>query len=488
GGARIANASWGAPSGGEYDSLAQEFDRLVRDARPDLPGNQELPYVVAAGNQTPGVTALLSPATAKNVITVGASESVRPYPTSIGNPTGADGCGTPNTEADDPQQIPSWSLGGPTADGRRKPDLVAPGTHVMGARSQLSPPDWIGDAICGDEDGDETDPLTIASSGTSHAAPVVAGLAAIAREALVRGGGAPPSPALLKAMLIGGAQPLPGLWPGGRQGFGLARLRGADPRGRWLRDQQDLLTEAGQSVSWTVTPADTGAPLAITLAWTDAPGLTVGAPWVNDLDLEVEAGGRLYRGNGLQNGVSVPDAAPERKDNVETVVLPAGTGPVTVRVRAANLPGNGVPGNADATDQDFALATTGTGIGAIEPVRQSVPAPPAAVPAPAPPAPPAPTAAAKPRLSVVGPSTKRCLSRRVIRLRLRPAPGVKLLSARITLRGHRAVRLTATRATTSVSLRGLPRGRFTLRITARTADGRTITLRRTYRTCAPKRR
>jgi hypothetical protein len=39
-----------------------------------------------------------------------------------------------------------------------------------------------------------------------------------------------------------------------------------------------------------------------------------------------------------------------------------------------------------------------------------------------------------------------------------------------------------------VSLRGLPRGRFTLRITARTADGRTITLRRTYRTCAPKRR
>jgi hypothetical protein len=490
GGARIANASWGAPSGGEYDSLAQEIDRLVRDARPDLPGNQELPYVVAAGNASASITALLSPGTAKNVITVGASESVRPFPTSPGNPTGSDGCGTPNGDADDALQVPSWSLGGPTADGRLKPELVAPGTHVMGARSQLTPPDWIGDAVCGDEGFDETDPLTIASSGTSHAAPVVAGLAAIAREALVRGGAAPPSPALLKAMLVGAAQPLPGSWPGGRQGFGLARLRGADPRGRWLRDQQDLLTETGQSVSWTITPADPGAPLAVTLAWTDAPGLTVGAPWVNDLDLEVEAGGRLYRGNGFQNGVSVPDAPADRRDNVETVLLPAGSGPVTVRVRAANLPGNGVPGNPDATDQDFALATTGTAIGTIEPVRQAQPP----APAPAAPAPPAPApapkpAARRPALRVVGlPSTQRCLSRRVIRLRLRPAPGVQLLSARITLRGHRAVRLPATRATTSVSLRGLPRGRFTLRISVRTADGRTITLRRTYRTCTPKRR
>ena len=137
-----------------------------------------------------------------------------------------------------------------------KPDLVAPATHVMGPRSQL-----LGRRLDRRRDlrrpdrRRETDPLTIASSGTSHAAPVVAGLAAVAREAMTRSGGTPPSPALLKAMLVGGAQRLPGAFPGGQQGFGLVRLRGADPRGRWLRDQQDLLSESGQTVSWTVTPS-----------------------------------------------------------------------------------------------------------------------------------------------------------------------------------------------------------------------------------------
>ena len=286
-------------------------------------------------------------------------------------------------------------------------------------------------------------------------------------------------------MLVGGAQRLPGTYPGGQQGFGLVRLRGADPRGRLLRDQQDLLTETGQSYSWSVTPSDPASPLAITLAWTDAPGLTIAHPWVNDLDLEVVAGGRTYRGNGFQNGVSVPDTAPDTRDNVETIVLPAGTGPVLIRVRAANIAGDGVPGNGDATDQDFALATTGTPIGAVEPERQSNPP----VTQPAPPA-TTPVPVAKTALKVGGlPLTRRCLSRRVIRLRLGATPaGTKLVSARITVRGHRAVQLSGRRTTARVSLRGLPRGRFTLRITARTADGRTLKLSRVYRTCAKKRR
>jgi hypothetical protein len=41
---------------------------------------------------------------------------------------------------------------------------------------------------------------------------------------------------------------------------------------------------------------------------------------------------------------------------VESVFLPAGTaGAFTVTVRATNIAGDGVPGNADTTDQDFAL-------------------------------------------------------------------------------------------------------------------------------------
>src|SRR6185295_3769817 len=44
------------------------------------------------------------------------------------------------------------------------------------------------------------------------------------------------------------------------------------------------------------------------------------------------------------------------KNNVESVFLPAGTtGDFTVTVRASNLAGDGVPGNGDPTDQDFAL-------------------------------------------------------------------------------------------------------------------------------------
>ena len=39
-----------------------------------------------------------------------------------------------------------------------------------------------------------------------------------------------------------------------------------------------------------------------------------------------------------------------------------------------------------------------------------------------------------------------------------------------------------------VSLRGLPRGRYRVRIRATTARGHRFTLVRTYRTCAPKRR
>jgi hypothetical protein len=44
------------------------------------------------------------------------------------------------------------------------------------------------------------------------------------------------------------------------------------------------------------------------------------------------------------------------------------------------------------------------------------------------------------------------------------------------------------RITAPIDLRGLPRGRYTVKITARTVLGRTITGTRRYRTCAPRRR
>jgi hypothetical protein len=52
----------------------------------------------------------------------------------------------------------------------------------------------------------------------------------------------------------------------------------------------------------------------------------------------------------------VPGGAADFKNNLENVYLQtAPTGPITIQVSAANLAGDGVPGNEDTTDQDFAL-------------------------------------------------------------------------------------------------------------------------------------
>ena len=106
--------------------------------------------------------------------------------------------------------------------------------------------------------------------------------------------------------------------------------------------------------------ADTAKPVRVTLAWTDPPPATVtGNAFVNDLDLEVSVGGRTYRGNWLAGGMSVPGGQADFRNNVENVVLPAGTGGrMSVKVVAKTLGGDGVPGNGKPLDQDFALVVS----------------------------------------------------------------------------------------------------------------------------------
>ncbi len=49
----------------------------------------------------------------------------------------------------------------------------------------------------------------------------------------------------------------------------------------------------------------------------------------------------------------------DTRNNVESVYLPAGTtGRFTVSVKGLNVADDGVPGNADATDQDYALVVS----------------------------------------------------------------------------------------------------------------------------------
>jgi hypothetical protein len=131
--------------------------------------------------------------------------------------------------------------------------------------------------------------------------------------------------------------------------------------------------------------------------------------------------------------------------------------------------------------------------------------PPPVPPAPGAPAPPAASTAAAPaprsgarlpRLPVAFgangvfslPSNRSCVSRRNFRIRVRrQRAGVTLVSAAIAVNGRRVAVRRGARLTAPVDLRGLPKGRFTVRISALTADGRAIVGTRRYRTCAARR-
>ena len=359
-GARISSNSWGCgypytDCWGAYDALAQEYDALVRDARPTVTGNQEMSIVFAAGNDGHRSSSnnVGTPGTAKNVITVGAAENYRPGWT--------DGCGVPSSGADSAQDIINFSSRGPTDDGRVKPDLVAPGTHIAGAASQS--PNYNGEGVC-NKYWPSGQTLYAASSGTSHSTPAVAGAASLVYYWYQTryGGGQPPSPAMVKAYLINATRYLTGVGAGGNlpsnsQGYGEVYLGLAfDGTPRMLVDQTHIFGSSGQTYRLSGAVADSGKPFRVTLAWTDAPGPTVGNAYVNNLDLAVTVGGQTYRGNVFSGPTSIPGGTADPRNNVESVFLPAGTsGEFTVIITATNIAGNGVPGNSDPTDQDFAL-------------------------------------------------------------------------------------------------------------------------------------
>ena len=372
GGARISNNSWGISNFGGYHAASQAYDSLVRDASAVLPGNQEMVEVFSAGNDgdgkgnpldpkgDEGYGSVTAPGTAKNVITVGASESVRG--------SGTDGCGVANGGADSATDIINFSGRGPTQDGRLKPDLVAPGTHITGASPQHV--GYTGTGVCDKTFGGSTFYSLV--SGTSQATPHVAGAAALLRDWYVREvDPQPPSPALTKAILVNTAVDVAGgdsgknssipSAPNSDEGWGRVSIGAAlDATQREFIDQGATLDANGQSALRSYQVDDSAKPVRVTLAWTDPPPATItGNAFVNDLDLEVSVGGRTYRGNWLAGGLSVAGGQADFRNNLENVVLPAGTsGRMSVKVVAKSLGGDGVPGNGKPLDQDFALVVS----------------------------------------------------------------------------------------------------------------------------------
>ncbi|MEA2419185.1 MAG: hypothetical protein QOE60_1391, partial [Thermoleophilaceae bacterium] len=381
-GARISNNSWGFPGTatlGRYTSFSQLYDRLVRDAQPSQPGNQEMVEVFSAGNSgndvsgtvtnpdpNEGYASISPPGTAKNVITVGASEGVR----AIGS---TDGCGVPDSGADRAGDVIDFSSRGPTDDQRLKPDLVAPGTHVLGARPTHGL--YSGSGTCAGQEIFPTGTFYNLISGTSQAAPVVSGAAALIRDWYQRehGGGIDvPSPALTKAILANSAADVSGgddgkggtltASPSNDAGWGRVNLGEVfDGPARDFVDQTDLIDSSGDtSPRRSYVVPDPDRPVKVTLAWTDAvPASAGGDAFVNDLDLEVTTGRGTYFGSARPGGYSAPGLGPDTRNNVESVVLPAREAQrIAVRVIGTTIAGDGVPSIGDALDQDYALVVS----------------------------------------------------------------------------------------------------------------------------------
>ena len=365
-GARVHNNSWGSVVDSEYTLNSQEVDEFVARRRDML-------VVISAGNEgqaaqrqhaQPGSVDWLSigaPASCKNAITVGASRSSR---TSGGYSTLTYGAAWPNDFPDAPiatdpvsgdaEALAGFSSRGPCTDRRVKPDVVAPGTDILSAKSSRAPLHrfW----------GPGPSPQYAYMGGTSMAAPLVAGCAALVRQHYVTRGHAQPSAALLKATLINSARQLTGgsavadfnILPNMHQGFGAVDMRQAYPNPtrpalklEFVDDWQNpagKFTITGQRRRFQIGVA-AGQRLAICLVYTDAPGRAL----QNNLNLLVEMpGGQKTVGN---QGLPLALAPIDQENNVEIVRVNApAAGNYLIQIAASNLL---------TADQDFALVVTG---------------------------------------------------------------------------------------------------------------------------------
>ncbi|HNT33663.1 MAG TPA: S8 family serine peptidase, partial [bacterium] len=364
-GAVVSSNSWGADIQGVYNTDSQEYDYLVRDAANGVVGNQGMTCVFAAGNDGArststnphGYQTLDAPASAKNVIAVGASENC--------DADGVDACGHGPDSADNTNHLTSFTSRGPAADGRLGVTLVAPGTHINGPASTGS--DFDGSSVCGFWPTNQS--YYVRSTGTSHSTPLVTGAAVLFYDKYMQQSASEPSPALVKAALVNGCSDMQGGLdslsfhtispiPDPKQGWGRLNMKNvlSDEIKRIYQDQQVVFVSTGESYTIRVSPVNPAEPLKISLAWTDAPAMTTAAVTLNnDLDLTVQQGSDLWLGNVFQGGRSVQGGVADSLNNLECVYIQNPSGRYEVTVTAAKLVADGVPGNGHALDQDFAL-------------------------------------------------------------------------------------------------------------------------------------
>ncbi len=316
-GARVHHNSWGSAVAGDYTRQSCDADEFAFH-HPDLL------IVFSAGNNgadlnpSDGVVDLGSlgaPASAKNVLAVGASENLRPTLATTYAGFGADYPNEPistDRVANVAAGMAAFSSRGPAADGRIKPDLVAPGTYIISTRSRAaSSTGW----------GVPANTNYIYNGGTSMSSPLVSGAAALLREWLsaVHALTNPPA-VLLKALLLNGAQDLaPGQYgtgafleipapPNSVEGWGRLRLEGylygtSDWDVQWMDGWSAPLTNT-TTVTNFFTVRSTSTPLKVHLAWNDYHG----SQYLLDAGRTEIAGGGLVNDLGLV--VTSPSGTP----------------------------------------------------------------------------------------------------------------------------------------------------------------------------------
>ena len=318
-GARLHTNSWGDDGTTSYNSMARGFDLFHYQLEDNL-------ACLAVTN----TSTLRNPENAKNLLAVGASQ-------------------------DTPSQQNHCSGGtGPTADGRRKPEIYAPGCNTTSASV----------SACG----------TTNLTGTSMACPAVAGTGALVRQYYVDGyypsgaanaaDGFVPSGALIKATLLNSAVDMTGItgYPSNQEGWGRVLADNAlhfIGQSRKLAVLEDVRNanglSTGQSQEYALNVQSNSQQLRVTLVWVDPPASAntgTAAAAVNNLNLEVESPiGQVFRGNVFSGGVSVTGGSFDNSNNVEQVHVNSPTAGIwTVRVTGANV--------AQGT-QGYALIATG---------------------------------------------------------------------------------------------------------------------------------
>lgn len=352
-GARITSSSWGQGNGGTsgYTISTQQIDRCAWN-------HKDLIMFRSAGNSNNGSPAdsCNSPATAKNIVCLGANESGFGSDATSWSATGT-------TTRNEILDVAEFSSHGPTKEGLRRPNILASGGWYI----------WSTDS-----DGS----LTPASpdygitymGGTSMSTPTAAGLCALVRQYLTEGwypsgtktpadAIAAPSGSLLKAMMIASTRNSPGAYstdalgstatknvPSQGQGWGAVVLDDAlyflgDARKTKLYDETYGFTAAGQTHTYTITTgASTTQDFKVVLVYYDYPSaMPVTDISVNNLNLTVTSGATTYLGNVFgTDGYSATGGSADTT-NPEEVVWLAGssansrTWTITVTAAAVNV-------------------------------------------------------------------------------------------------------------------------------------------------------